>query len=719
MNPKTTVGDYEIVDGGNMGESWVDVYAADRLWTPRKINGVYFDGTKDIVIPASGFGIGYINTTLALQAIPEKYTTSDYSPFEEDSILATLDAYMPIEPVNDSGIEYVRTLETVPYERYKYTGSITKAIPSVELPEGASPLYTIVGWSAADGALCDIIHAPLNTDLTWEAYLDMSWPFVYFELREMGTNTTITKEPRTLGIPYSLLEPEDTTGYTYLHNIVKPYDIAWLICGLTASGQQELAEKYVSNLLATRDIGFYCFYKYFDLSTGFYKNKCLETTTSAMCTYALAFFASKYPNSSISKSIRDNMSSFIGQLLTTCDDIFYTSNGTYGSELTNFSTSNDMEKSSKDNILGYIALKFSSTLINDTRYDGLLGWLKQVLLTELWNAKDGYFYYSTTDHATQDCITQALGAIFLKQVGDTDKLAKCLKGLDKFYTICNDGVGYVEPAAGYRLTPDDDGISFEATFITALARMGNGQLNRGMSDIVSARNMFEELKGSLLINKSNQTRELPAWPTLLSVGMPLVLRKPNGLFGLEYDIHDAGHEDAVHIHNASEILGLGDVTGGGAVTELDDVTLIDPVDGDVLTYDESAAVWVNKPNPDPTAFTVSLADGVTCVSGNILASTATGYVLADCKSVSTLQGLVYATSNSIGSTAIVKNHGYATIMATSEDIGKSAYIGYNGVITLTPTQVGNEYIKSVGTVKSATELFFSSDSLAIRVYLNE
>ena len=51
MNPKTTVGDYEIVDGGNMGESWVDVYAADRLWTPRKINGVSVDGTKDIVIP--------------------------------------------------------------------------------------------------------------------------------------------------------------------------------------------------------------------------------------------------------------------------------------------------------------------------------------------------------------------------------------------------------------------------------------------------------------------------------------------------------------------------------------------------------------------------------------------------------------------------------------------------------------------------------------------
>lgn len=711
MNPKTTVGDYEIVDGGNMGESWVDVYAADRLWTPRKINGVYFDGTKDIVIPVSGFGIGYLNTTLALQAVPEEYTTSDYAPFEEDSILATLPAYIPPPQVDTSGITYTRSLDG---DNYIYTGSVS-ALPPVTLPEGEEPYYFIYAYTN-ESTPSRVGNSTVGEDLTWSLSVPIYFPNVTFKLEEAVTNTVLCETVLDMGLPSGFIVPEDDTEYLWLHNIVRPYDIAWLICGATAAGNVELAETYINKILDILKRDWKEVHEYLDIRTGLYRDEYLTSKSGCMIAYALAFFVTKCPNSTLNTEIKKNLLDMIWNVPVW--NGFCVSEGTYGPGLTNFSSDYNKENRTIDNVIGYFALDLCYEIDTDSNYDSLNTYTIIPLLTDdLWNATDGCFYYSDIDHTTKDCLTQAWGAIFLKAIGDTEKLTKCLASLDQFYTICNDGQIYKEPAAGYRLTPDDDGISFEATFITALARMGNGQLNRGMSDIVSARNMFEELKGSLLINKDNPSRELPAWPTLLSVGIPLVLRKPNGLFGLDYDIHDAGNEDAVHIHDASEVLGLGSVlgSGGGSVTELDDVTLINADDGDILQYSAQSSTWTNV--QEPTARKVPLAPGTTCTAGQLLASTTAGYVLADCKSLETIQGLVYAVKDCTGGMAYTKDLGTMPITSNLQTVGKAAYVGYNGNYTVTPTVIGGEYIKAIGVIKSETELLFNSDTLAIRVYL--
>lgn len=107
-----------------------------------------------------------------------------------------------------------------------------------------------------------------------------------------------------------------------------------------------------------------------------------------------------------------------------------------------------------------------------------------------------------------------------------------------------------------------------------------------------------------------------------------------------------------------------------------------------------------------------LADGVTVTTGQLLAATAAGYVLADNSSLGTIQGTVIAADNSEGGEVVAIASGIQNTANAIE--GKNIYVGHAGAfLTAPPTETGT-WIKCVGTVISSTQWRFEPDSFSMK-----
>lgn len=637
LNPSTTIGDdCEIVHSGNQEEDWIHVYSAHKLYTPRKINNVYFDGTKDITISAYDVGISYKTTTLALQNLSDV----DLDIFSKDALVHILNAF---------------------------------------------------------------------------------------------DEENVVKR----GLLRSYIVTEENPDYTYLHDRCFIIDIAMLICGLVANEDQTLAEKYVQGLLE-------CYYTDGSIPHSVSAihglvpttipavpatptmpyipeipatNRCLRTETSVLAMYALLYFKSKYPSSSLANSIDTKVSLALSALETFYDantNSFIQGKGKYSPTYATFDP--DFVYTDHmlvDNIFAYYMYSLAGNVARATA-------LQTTLLDSFWDTPSRNFKISL-ESDEQTVYTASYGAMFLKSIAHPEA-AHTLGLVENYYSTVSDPE-CVAQAAGYKERLDSIGISSYATLTVALARLSFRQFNRALSDLVSMSNMFNIDTGILQYNKESLVNAEYTLYNLNSVVMLLTILKPKDIFLINCSLDEAGMPDAVHIHNVEEIRGIGsaladieaevqDVSAGLTVLDTDLHTNY-YTKTELYTKNETDALLAKKA---PLGYYVAIDPTIGgCTAGQVLAAGVNGYILADCRSLSTMQGLAYALENSVDNVVYVSMYG--DVPTTGGVAGKPLYLGYDGNTTTIPTEYGNEWVKAIGIVVGTDKLILNFDSIAAKVYM--